>query len=67
MGVLAFNKGYALDDPYPGYGIYARRLKEWVNKLTELKNIHSEFCTDLKKGADKILDTLDNKIISEHK
>jgi hypothetical protein len=64
MGVLAFNKGYALDDPYPGYGVYARRLKEWADKLTELRKIHSEFCTDLKKRADQILDTLDNKIIS---
>lgn len=64
MGVLAFNKGYALDDPYPGYGVYARRLKEWSEKLTELKKIHSEFCADLKKRADQILDTLDNKIIS---
>ena len=64
MGVLAFNKGYALDDPYPGYGVYARRLKEWADKLTELKKIHSEFCTDLKRKADLILDSLDNKIIS---
>ena len=64
MGVLAFNKGYALDDPYPGYGAYARRLKEWADKLTELKKIHSEFCSDLKRRADQILDTLDNKIIS---
>jgi hypothetical protein len=64
MGVLAFNKGYALDDPYPGYGVYARRLKEWVDKLIEFKKIHSELCTDLKKRADQILDTLDNKIIS---
>lgn len=64
MGVLAFNKGYALDDPYPGYGVYARRLKEWSDKLTELKKMHSEFCTDLKRKADQILDTLDNKIIS---
>ncbi len=64
MGIAAFNEGYKLDDPYPGYGVYARRLKEWADKLTEIKKFHSDFCADLKRKADQILDTLDNKIIS---
>lgn len=64
MGILAFNKGYALDDPYPEYGAYARRLKRWTDDLNEFKQKHADFCTELKEKADQILDTLDNKIIS---
>jgi len=55
MGVLAFNKGYALDDPYPGYGVYARRLKEWSDKLTELKKCIPNFVQILKEKQIKYL------------
>lgn len=64
MGIVAFNKGYALDDPYPEYGTYTRRLNEWAEKLTALRKMHAEYCSDLKKRADSVLDTLESKIIN---
>lgn len=64
MGVAAFNKGYALDDPYPEYGAYTRRLEVWTQKLAEIRKMHSEYCSDLKRKADSILDALDNRILA---
>lgn len=64
MGIVAFNKGYALDDPYPEYGVYTRRLNEWAEKLTVLRKLHAEYCSDLKRKADVVLDNLESKIIN---
>jgi hypothetical protein len=64
MGVAAFNKGYALDDPYPEYGAYTRRLEVCTQELAEIRKIHSEYCSDLKRKADSILDALDNRILA---
>lgn len=64
MGVIAFNKGYALDDPYPDYGAYSRRLADWQNKLTLVRTDHASYCADLKRRADQTLDELERKIIN---
>lgn len=64
MGIVAFNKGYALDDPYPGYGTYTRRLNDWADKLVALRKMHAEYCSNLKMRADSVLDTLESKIIN---
>ncbi len=64
LGMLAFNKGYGLDDPYPEYGHYSRRLAHWVQEITILRTEHAKFCTELKGRADRVLDDLESKILS---
>ena len=64
MGILAFNKGYSLDDPYPGYGEYARRLKHWADQLSDVRTQHATFCADLKKRADSSLEGLETRILT---
>lgn len=64
MGIAAFNKGYALDDPYPEYGEYTKRLEVWSSKLSEFRRQHAEHCSDLKRRADTTLDALDNRILA---
>jgi hypothetical protein len=64
MGVAAFNKGYSLDDPYPEYGTYTRRLEVYSQQLAEVRKIHAEYCSDLKRRADSTLDALDNRILT---
>jgi hypothetical protein len=64
MGIAAFNKGYALDDPYPEYGVYSRKLEVWSQKLAEMRKLHAEYCAELKKKADGTLDALDNRILN---
>jgi hypothetical protein len=64
MGLAAFNKGYALDDPYPGYGAYSRKLEMWSERLAEIRKIHANYCVELKSKADTTLDALDNRIFS---
>ena len=64
MGIAAFHKGYALDDPYPDYGTYTRKLEIWSQKLAEYRRQHAEHCSDLKRRADSTLDALDNRILA---
>jgi hypothetical protein len=64
MGIIAFNKGYELDDPYPDYGAYSRRLAEWQGKLLQMRADHALYCAEEKKQADRKLDELERKIIT---
>jgi hypothetical protein len=51
LGIAAFNKGYALDDPYPDYGPLARKLHELELQWNSLLNQHAEFCESVKQSA----------------
>lgn len=64
MGIIAFNKGYELDDPYPDYGTYSRRLVGWQEKLLQMRADHALYCAEEKKQADRKLDELERKIIT---
>lgn len=66
MGIAAFQKGYQLDDPYPGYGHYARMFDKWSKRLAEAQNARGVYCTDLKQRADLDLDNLGMRILSTY-
>lgn len=51
LGIAAFNKGYALDDPYPGHGDLTRRANEANEQWMSIQTQHAEFCERLKKNA----------------
>jgi len=42
--VAAFNKGYALDDPYPDYGRLSRKVDEIENDIKHFAMQHADFC-----------------------
>lgn len=51
LGTAAFNKGYALDDPYPEYGDLAKKVAELENNWSELRKLHANFCEEIKQAA----------------
>ena len=51
LGITAFNKGYALDDPFPGYGLLARNVKTLEGHWTDISQQHASFCEKEKLRA----------------
>ena len=51
LGVAAFQKGYALDDPYPDYGPMSRKVDQLEEQWQSLLSQHAEFCDSQKKQA----------------
>lgn len=51
LGITAFNKGYALDDPFPGYGDLARKVDSRERTWTDIAQQHADFCEKEKTGA----------------
>ncbi len=51
LGVVAFNKGYALDDPYPDYGPLSRKVDKIENEIKFFAVQHADFCEATKKQA----------------
>jgi hypothetical protein len=66
MGVAAFFKGYQSDDPYPGYGHYARKFDKCSKRLDEVRRAHAVYCTELKQQADSDLDDLGIRILTTY-
>ena len=72
LGIAAFNKGYALYDPYPDYGELAKKVEDCENAWKELRKHHANFCEETKQASigahknirDKIKSIL-NKITNE--
>jgi len=63
LGVAAFNKGYALDDPYPEYGDLAKKVDGLENNWNELRKIHANFCEETKQAAIGAHKNIKDKII----
>jgi hypothetical protein len=51
LGIFAFTKGYALYDPYPGFGPLSRDVEEHRDQLRELTENHAVFCEDRLRAA----------------
>lgn len=51
LGIAAFNKGYALDDPYPGYGPISRKVNALEEQWQSLQEQHADFCESMKNQA----------------
>ena len=49
LGIAAFNKGYSLDDPYPGYGPLHRKVQELETQWQFILDQHADFCESTKK------------------
>ncbi len=64
LGVAAFNKGYALDDPYPGYGHLSRKVDEIENQIKYFAVQHADFCEAAKKQATSAHSALKQRIHS---
>lgn len=52
LGILSFTKGYAMDDPFPGYGPLSRDVEELREDLRVVSESHSTFCENVKNSAD---------------
>jgi len=63
LGIAAFNKGYALDDPYPEYGDLAKKVDGLENNWNELRKIHANFCEETKQSAIGAHKNIKDKII----
>lgn len=63
LGIAAFNKGYALDDPYPDYGDLAKKVDELENSWKELRKQHANFCEETKQSAIGAHKSIKDKII----
>lgn len=63
LGIASFNKGYALDDPYPEYGDLARKVDELENNWNELRKLHANFCAETKQAAIGAHKNIKEKII----
>lgn len=64
LGIAAFNKGYGLDDPFPGYGALDRKVKALEAQLVHLREQHAKFASDLIGAANSNLNRLDQKIVN---
>ena len=64
LGVAAFNKGYALDDPYPKYGPLSRKVADLEEEITNFASQHADFCEATKKQATSAHQNLKQKIYS---
>jgi hypothetical protein len=62
LGVAAFNKGYALDDPYPDYGRLSRKVDYIENDIKHFAVQHADFCEATKKQATTAHQTLKQRI-----
>ena len=51
LGVASFNKGYALDDPYPDYGRLTRKLEEIEKQIKDIALQHADLCEANKQQA----------------
>lgn len=52
LGILAFTKGYSMDDPFPGYGPLSRDVEELNEELRAITENHATFCENAKSKAD---------------
>lgn len=64
LGIAAFNKGYAYDDPYPDYGRLSRKVDEIENEIKDFSVQHAEFCETVKKQATSAHSALKQRIHS---
>jgi hypothetical protein len=64
LGVAAFNKGYALDDPYPDYGRLSRKVDDIENSIKHFAVQHADFCEGVKKQATSAHQALKQRIYS---
>lgn len=62
LGITSFNKGYALDDPYPGYSELDKCHKDLELELAHLKSQHDAFTADLIMKANAELDRLSDRV-----
>jgi hypothetical protein len=51
LGILAFTKGYGVDDPYPGFGPLSREVEELKAQIREIAESHAAFCEQALKVA----------------
>lgn len=51
FGIMAFNKGYSMDDPYPGYGELSRRTADLRAQFDDITTQHAQSCEKLKSQA----------------
>jgi len=58
LGIAAFVKGKALDDPFPGFSQVGRRVKEISDRLTELRDEHAETYDTLMREAESKVNSL---------
>lgn len=63
LGVAAFNKGYALYDPYPEYGDLANKVEDLEHRWKELRKQHADFCEEIKQAAIGAHKSIKDKII----
>ena len=63
LGIAAFNKGYALYDPYPEYGELAKKVEERENSWKELRKQHANFCEEVKLASIGAHKNIKDKII----
>lgn len=63
LGIAAFNKGYDLEDPYPGYGDLAEKVDGLENSWNELRKLHANFCEETKQTAISAHKSIKDKII----
>lgn len=64
LGVAAFTKGYALDDPYPDYGRLSRKVDDIENEIKHFAVQHADFCEAAKKQATSAHQALKQRIYS---
>lgn len=64
LGIASFNKGYALDDPYPDYGRLSRKVEKLENSIKEISVQHAQFCEKIKSAATLAHDSLKQRIYS---
>lgn len=64
LGIAAFNKGYALDDPYPDYGRLSRKVDEIETQIKHFAVQHADFCEATKKQATSAHSSLKQRIHS---
>jgi hypothetical protein len=63
LGIAAFNKGYALYDPYPDYGELAKKVEDCENAWKELRKHHANFCEETKQASIGAHKNIRDKII----
>lgn len=62
LGVSAFNKGYALDDPYPDYGRMSKKVDDIEKEIKDFAEQHAVFCESVKKQATSAHQALKQRI-----
>jgi len=64
LGIASFNKGYALDDPYPDYGRLTRKLDQIEEQIKEIALQHADLCEAAKQQATSAHQALKKRIYS---